>query len=100
LVNDARIALGAVSPTIFRVEKAEKYLLGKTINTETIAETGKLCFEAATPISDIRASEEYRDHILPVLIEKAMNEIQSGTWKDFPEAPVLLWGKKRETSKP
>ena len=100
LVNDARIALGAVSPTIFRVEKAEKYLLGKTINTETIAETGKLCFEAATPISDIRASEEYRDHILPVLIEKAMNEIQSGTWKDFPEAPVLLWGKKHAPSKP
>ena len=100
LINDARISLGAVSPTIFRVEKAEKYLLGKKITPETISETGRQCFEAATPISDIRASEEYRDHILPVLIEKAMNEIQSGTWKDFPEAPVLLWGKKRESSKP
>jgi len=100
LINEARISLGAVSPTIFRVEKAEKYLLGKKITSETIAETGRQCFEAATPISDIRASEEYRDHILPVLIEKAMNEIQSGTWKAFQEAPVLLWGKKREPSKP
>jgi len=100
LINEARISLGAVSPTIFRVEKAEKYLISKKISTETIAETGKLCFEAANPISDIRASEEYRDHIIPVLIEKAMKEIQTGTWKEFPEAPVLLWGKKRETSKP
>ena len=100
LVNDARISLGAVSPTIFRVDKAEKYLLGKKINSKTISITGKLCFEAASPISDIRASEEYRDHILPVLIEKAMIEIQTGTWKDFPEAPVLLWGKNREPPKP
>jgi len=100
LINEARISLGAVSPTIFRVEKAENNLLGKKISAETIDETGRLCFEAATPISDIRASEEYRDHILPVLIEKAMYEIQSGSWKDFPEAPVLLWGKKRELSKP
>ena len=100
LINDARISLGAVSPTIFHVEKAEKYLLGKKISSETITEAGKFCFEAASPISDIRASEEYRDHILPVLIEKAMIEIQSGTWKDFPEAPVLLWGKDRKPYKP
>lgn len=100
MVNDARISLGAVSPTIFRVEKAENFLLGKKITPETIVETGKLCFEAASPISDIRASEAYRDHVLPVLIEKAMIEIQSGTWNEFPDAPVLLWGKKREPSKP
>ncbi len=100
LINDARVSMGAVSPTIFRVKKAEKYLLGERITSETIAETGKLCNEAADPISDIRASEEYRDHILPVLIDKAMNEIQSGKWKEFQEIPVLLWGKKHESSKP
>jgi len=100
LVNDARISLGAVSPTIFRIEKAEKYILGKKISAETITETGRLCFEAATPISDIRASEEYRDHILPLLIEKAISEILSGKWQEYQESPVLLWGKKREHSKP
>jgi len=99
LVNFARISIGAVSPTIFRIEKAEKFLLGKKISTETIAETGRLCYEAASPISDIRASEEYRDHILPVLFEKAINEIQSGKWKEFQESPVLLWGNKQEPSK-
>jgi carbon-monoxide dehydrogenase medium subunit len=100
VVNDARISLGAVSPTILRAGKAEEYLLGKEINNDTIAETGKLCFTAAKPISDIRASEEYRDHILPLLIEKAMNEILSGTWKGFQKEPVLLWGKKKEFFKP
>ena len=100
VINDARISLGAVSPTIFRVKNAETYLIGKNINKETIAETGRLCFESAKPISDIRASEEYRDHILPILIEKAMEDIQSGTWKDFQEEPVLLWGKKKEFFEP
>ncbi len=100
IINDASISLGAVSPTIFRIEEAEKNLLGKRITPEIIAETGRLCFESASPISDIRASEEYRNHILPILIEKAMIEIQSGTWKNFPEDPVLLWGKERKEPKP
>lgn len=100
LIKDARISLGAVAPTILRAKNAEKYLLGKKIKKETIEETGKLCFEAAKPISDIRASEEFRDHIIPLLIKRALNEIQSDTWKSFQEEPVLLWGKKKEFFKP
>ena len=100
LISDARISLGAVSPIILRATKAEKFLIGKEINQITIAEAGRLCLEAAKPISDIRASEEYRDHIIPVLIERALIEIQSGKWKEFPEKPVLLWGKKKEFFKP
>ena len=100
LIKDAKISMGAVSPIIHRAKNAEEYLLGKEINNETVAETGRLCFEASKPISDIRASEEFRVHILPLLIERAMNEIQSGTWKDFQEKPVLLWGNKKEFFNP
>lgn len=96
----ARITLGAVAPTIIRAKKAEEFLLSKAINEETIEEVGRLCLKAATPISDIRASEEYRDHLIPLLIERAMNEIQSGKWKEFPENPVLLWGKTNGNQKP
>lgn len=99
-ITDAKIALGAVTPTIIRAKKAEEFLLGKAINKETVAEVGSLCLEAATPISDIRASEEYRNHLIPLLVERAMNEIQSGKWKEFPEKPVLLWGKTNGNQKP
>ncbi|MCJ7520527.1 MAG: FAD binding domain-containing protein [Anaerolineaceae bacterium] len=93
LIADAKITLGAVAPIIIHAKKAEEFLLEKVINPETITETGRLCLEAAKPISDIRASEEYRDDIIPLLVEKALNEIQSGKWKEFPRKPVLLWGK-------
>ena len=99
-IIDANIALGAVTPTIIRAKKAEEFLLGKAINKKTIAEVGSLCLEAATPISDIRASEEYRNHLIPLLVERAMNEIQSGKWKEFPEKPILLWGKSNGNQKP
>jgi xanthine dehydrogenase iron-sulfur cluster and FAD-binding subunit A len=100
IITDVRISLGAVAPRIIRVNVAENFLIGKEINKDTIAETGKLCLDAASPISDIRASEEYRDHLIPVLVEKAMNEISSGRWKEFPEKPVLLWGKSKKDIKP
>jgi xanthine dehydrogenase iron-sulfur cluster and FAD-binding subunit A len=100
LITDAKIALGAVKPTIIRAKNAEEYLRNKEINKNSIAETGKLCLESASPITDIRASEEYRGHLIPVLVERAMQEIMSEKWKEFPEKPVLLWGKTHEDLKP
>ncbi len=94
-INEAKISLGAVSPIVLRAKSAEEFLLGKEINENSIEEAGMLCLDAAKPISDIRASEEYRDHIIPVLVERALNEINSGLWKEFPENPVLLWGKEK-----
>lgn len=100
IITEARLSLGAVAPTILRAKNAEEFLLGKEINEGTVAETGRLCFEAANPITDVRASEAYRNHIIPVLIETAMKEIQSESWNNYEKDPVLLWGKTKAFTKP
>lgn len=100
VIKDAKITLGSVAPTIIRSEITEKYLLNKSLNPEIIVNAGKMCLETASPISDIRASEQFRSHLIPVMVEQALTEIQTGSWKEFSEHPVLLWGRNRPEIKP
>ena len=71
-----RIALGAVAPKVIRAQKAEAYLEGRTITTETMAEAGRVAVGDAKPISDFRASAEYRRHLIAVLTKRALE----GAW--------------------
>jgi carbon-monoxide dehydrogenase medium subunit len=100
VISAAVITLGAVAPTIVRAKTAEKHLLGKTLSPEAIAEASNLAEQDGSPISDIRASQEYRQHLIPVLVEKALNEILSGDWAKYESEPVLLWGKQTHFFKP
>lgn len=70
--RDPTIALGAVAPTVIRATAAEKYLAGRTISEEAIAEAGRLAVEEAKPISDFRASAEYRRELIAVLTRRAL----------------------------
>lgn len=74
-ISDARLCLGAVAPTVIRAEKAEKYLIGKTLSKDTIANTAKLVAEASTPISDVRSTAEYRLDMMEVCTRDALTEI-------------------------
>jgi len=55
---EARLALGAVAPTPMRAGRAEKLLAGKKIDLEVMELAAKAASEEASPITDIRASEE------------------------------------------
>ncbi len=65
-IKEARVVLGAVGPTPKRLERAEKYLVGKTCQEETIEELKSIVSNDISPISDIRGSSEYRKHIAAV----------------------------------
>lgn len=93
-VIKATITLGAVAPMIVHAESAEKFLIGKTLNEETIKESSVLAEESARPIDDVRGSGKFRDHLISVLVERALNDISSGNWKEYNPEPVLLWGNK------
>jgi CO/xanthine dehydrogenase FAD-binding subunit len=67
-----RIALGAVAPTVIRVPKAEAYLAGRTISAEAMAEAGRIAATEAKPISDFRASADYRRDLIAVLVKRAL----------------------------
>jgi len=90
-VRRARIALGAVAPTILRAAEAEAYLAGRELNRETINRAAELAAAAARPISDIRGSAEYRRDMVRVLVSRALQQLADGTERaGWPEQPVLL----------
>lgn len=74
--ESARIVLGAVAPKFIRSPEAEAYLVGKPITPETAAEAGKLAAESAQPITDIRASAEYRVQLVETLTRRCL--LQAG----------------------
>lgn len=67
-----RIALGAVAPTIICALQAEAYLEGRAITPEAMAEAGRIAVGDAAPISDFRASAEYRRDLIAVLTKRAL----------------------------
>ena len=70
--KDVRIALGAVAPTVVRAKTAEKFLEGRAATAENFAEAGRLAVADAKPISDMRASAEYRKDLVAVLAKRTL----------------------------
>ncbi|PRR69688.1 FAD binding domain-containing protein [Neomoorella humiferrea] len=71
-ITEARIALGALAPTPLRARETENYLRGKQINDEVMAEASQIIKTEIKPISDIRASQAYRQHLTGVLLRRAI----------------------------
>src|SRR6202047_4572187 len=67
-----RISLGAVAPKVIRAPKAEAYLEGRTVTHEAMAEAGRIASTDARPITDFRASAEYRRDLVAVLTKRAL----------------------------
>ncbi len=95
-VQSAAITLGSVAPTIIHAREAEEYLAGKTLDTDTIEKAAELAMHAARPISDVRASADYRKTMVQVVVRRALKTVAGrGFAPIMPEKPVMLWGKKR-----
>ena len=73
-ISRARIALGAVAPTPVRAGSAEKVLEGKTGNGEAFLESAELAAKSCSPISDLRASAEYRRAMVNRLCRRGLFE--------------------------
>ena len=67
-----RIALGAVAPKVVRAYKAEAFLEGKPVTVENMAEAGQVAITDCKPISDFRASAEYRKDLVAILTRRAL----------------------------
>jgi CO/xanthine dehydrogenase FAD-binding subunit len=71
--KSARLALAAVGPTPLFVKAVGAALAGKPANDETIAAAGQIAKGAATPITDMRGTIEYRKHLCDVLTRRALS---------------------------
>lgn len=71
--DEVRIALGAVAPTPIRALKAEEYLIGQKASEEVIDEGARAVTSEVEPISDVRASAEYRKDMSYILAKRAIS---------------------------
>ncbi len=72
--GQVRVALGSVAPTPIRAERAEKRLEGSPVGDETIREAAELAAQECQPITDLRASAEYRREMVKVLVTRAIQQ--------------------------
>jgi carbon-monoxide dehydrogenase medium subunit len=77
-VKWVRIAVGAVAPTPMRAVHAEKLLLGREVDESALAAVCGEVAREARPISDVRASAEYRREMVRVLVRRALEECAAG----------------------
>lgn len=66
----ARICLGVAAPTPFRALEAEKYLQGKNINEENLAEAGRIAGQESRVRDSIRGVAWYRREMVGVLVKR------------------------------
>ena len=60
LVEKVRLAWGSVAPTVLLAREAEEALLGRPLSREALERAAVIVRRAASPIGDIRGTEEYR----------------------------------------
>jgi CO/xanthine dehydrogenase FAD-binding subunit len=68
----ARLALGSVAPTVVVSASAEAVLLGQDPTPELMRSAAQACLTDIDPISDVRATKDYRKHAATVLARRVL----------------------------
>ena len=96
-VIDARIAITALTPTIRRVPEAEAVLVGTDADVDAVKAAARATAAAATPISDVRGSAEYRRAMAEVMATRAITAALTrarGGSVPIPASPALYGAKE------
>jgi xanthine dehydrogenase iron-sulfur cluster and FAD-binding subunit A len=90
-VQSARLTIGSVAATVLVVDEAAQALIGRPLDATAISDSAQAMSAAATPITDVRATAEYRHDTIGVLVRRMLNAIaqhtEAATW---PTAPPCL----------
>ena len=73
--GNSRIALGAVAPTPILAKKSSEKLTGSPITEEAIDAVAKTAGDESRPITDVRASAEYRRQLVRVLTKRSIKKV-------------------------
>jgi carbon-monoxide dehydrogenase medium subunit len=68
----ARIALGAVAPTPILAQEASDFLIGEAPLETAFTQASALAQRAALPITDMRGTVAYRQHLVGILTKRAL----------------------------
>lgn len=75
LCKKIAIAMGAVAPTPMRAKQAEAILTNNRLTPDLIARAAKKASNESAPISDFRASADYRRSLVRTMVSKGINTL-------------------------
>jgi xanthine dehydrogenase FAD-binding subunit len=75
--TDARIALGAVAPTVVRAYTSEEIVKQGILDDDRIEAASQAVKESISPITDVRGTAEYRRNIAVNLTYRALHELRA-----------------------
>ena len=70
-----RIGLGAVADRARYASRASEGLAGTRLTPDDIETAAARCLDETEPATDVRASAEYRRHLVPILVERALSDL-------------------------
>jgi carbon-monoxide dehydrogenase medium subunit len=85
-----RVAFGAVGPTPRRATSIEQLLDGHPLDAHKIAAVQHLVASEISPITDLRATKEYREHMCRVMLERGLRAAASRMAGAGPPYPARL----------
>jgi carbon-monoxide dehydrogenase medium subunit len=79
MVGDVKIAVGCAGPAPKRVAEAEALLSGKSKEeaARNLAQAGIIAGKASQAISDLHGAQDYKEHIVGVLLKRAFQSVVS-----------------------
>jgi len=80
-----RISFGAVAPVPVRAMRIERLLTRQKLTPEIIEKAKQLVEDDIAPITDVRATKEYRMHMAKVMLERGLNATISRLYGNGPE---------------
>ncbi len=75
--SELRIGLGGVNDTPVLAEAGMALLDGSRLDDTDIAATGEAALDAIDPPDDIRGSAEYRAHLVPLYVARALRDLRA-----------------------
>jgi carbon-monoxide dehydrogenase medium subunit len=71
-----RVALGGVADQPVLAAKAGVVASGSRLTDEVITAAAEAALEVADPPSDVRASADYRRHLVPIYVRRVLTELR------------------------
>lgn len=78
-IMQARIALGAVAPTVIKASEAESILENNFLEDEVIEAAAAVASSATKPIDDVRGSAAFRTRVIKGLLRRTLNNLRTQT---------------------
>jgi xanthine dehydrogenase iron-sulfur cluster and FAD-binding subunit A len=99
-VTAARVAMGSVAATVVRLPEVEAQLISGGLTADSIAAAAALAGQAVHPISDVRATADYRRDIIPVVVQRMLTALRGGRTLPPPATAPQLRTPQRTSAAP